>query len=276
MWQQWEPVLKWVLASLQQHTNPQVRAGQQSSSLKYSQSNKEHPKSQQGYLGSDAACTKFPNLWILTVWTTPFWAQFYIKTYIVQHCYVDFGFVTTRQGDSLGQKLCYFSSLFFSSWNAKHFRQLQPNFLQVHKRPWIQEEKDPLSLYIQSGTSILKCHMWGASHQMLWCSHPYRACLWYNSHSRCLTHSGHGDICGRRTEGRRKKSLTSTQNEKHLETWASSLWADSPLFTLKIWNKKKNFPSSLLLLSCYRQDRHCSRTCRSYKNEQNMALIIQY
>ena len=113
MWQQWEPVLKWALASLQQHTNPQVRAGQQSSSLKYSQSNKEHPKSQQGYLGSDAACTKFPNLWILIVWTTPFWAQFYIKTYIVQHCYVDFGFVTTRQGDSLGQKLCCFSSLFF-------------------------------------------------------------------------------------------------------------------------------------------------------------------
>ena len=138
---------------------------------------------------------------------------------------------------------------FFSSWNAKHFRQLQPNFLQVHKRPWIQEEKDPLSLCIQSGTSILKCHMWGASHQMLWCSHPYRACLWYNSHSRCLTYSGHGDICGRKTEGRRKKSLTSTQNEKHLEMWASSLWTHSPLFTLKILKKKKK--PSLLPSFCF-------------------------
>lgn len=136
----------------------------------------------------------------------------------------------------------------FPSWNAKHFRQLQPNFLQVHKLPWIQEEKGdfkkktPLSLCSQSGTSILKCHMWGASPQMLWCSHPYRACLWYNSHSRCLTYSGHGDVCGRK-EGRTKKSLMSTQNEKHLETWASSLWTDSPLFILKIWKKKKKHPA---------------------------------
>lgn len=79
-WQRWEPVLKWALASLQQRTNPQVRAGQQSSSLKYSQSYKEHPKSQRGDLGSDVAYNKFPNLWILTVWITHSWAQFYIKT----------------------------------------------------------------------------------------------------------------------------------------------------------------------------------------------------
>lgn len=113
-WQRWEPVLKWALASLQQHTNPQVRAGQQSSSLKYSQSTKNIPRPG-AHLGSDVACNKFPNLWILSVWITHSWAQFYIKTYIVQHCYADFGFVTTRQGDSLGQKLCYFLPLFFLS-----------------------------------------------------------------------------------------------------------------------------------------------------------------
>lgn len=142
---------------------------------------------------------------------------------------------------------CAISHLFFSSRNAKHFRQLQPNFLQVHKLPWIQEEKDPLSLCSQSGTSILKCHMWGASHQMLWCSRPYRACLWYNSHSRCLTYSGHGDVCGRRKEGRRKKEPHEHSKWEVFRnvSFISLNW----LSTLHIENMRK--PHSLLPSFCF-------------------------
>lgn len=62
---------KWVLASLSSIQTPKSELDN-SPHPKVLTVQQEHPKSQQGYLGSDAACTKFPNLWILTVWTTPF------------------------------------------------------------------------------------------------------------------------------------------------------------------------------------------------------------